>query len=62
MTEEEIALLHKMRPGLVQLEIGVQSTNPDTITEIHRKMDFQKVAEIVRQINAREKCIISIWI
>src|SRR5699024_6073090 len=52
LTEEEIALLHKMRPGLVQLETGGQSTNPDTITEKHRKMDFQKVAEIVRQINA----------
>ena len=54
LTEEETALLHKMRPGLVQLEIGVQSTNPATITEIHRKMDFQKVARIVQQINAGE--------
>lgn len=54
LTEKEIALLQKMRPGLVQLEIGVQSTNPETITEIHRKMDFQKVAGIVKQINAGE--------
>lgn len=54
LTEEEISLLQKMRPGLVQLEIGVQSTNPDTITEIHRKMDFKKVARIVQQINSGE--------
>lgn len=54
LTEEEISLLQKMRPGLVQLEIGVQSTNPNTITEIHRKMDFKKVARIVQQINSGE--------
>ncbi len=37
-------------PGLVQLEIGVQSTNPKTIKEIHRVMDFEKVSKIVRRI------------
>ena len=36
-----------MRPGLIQLEIGVQSTNPDTIRAIHRTMDFPRLAEIV---------------
>ncbi len=29
--EEELELIGKMRPGLIQLEIGVQTTNPDTI-------------------------------
>ena len=38
------------RPGLVQLEIGVQSTNPQTIEAIHRKMDFGRVTEIVNRI------------
>ena len=28
LNEEELELLEQMRPGLVQLEIGVQSTNP----------------------------------
>lgn len=37
LNEEEIALIRTMRPGMIQLEIGVQSTNPDTIREIHRK-------------------------
>ena len=50
LNEEEIALLQSMRPGLVQLEIGVQSTNPETIRAIHRTMDFPRLAEIVRAI------------
>ena len=50
ITEEELALFQKMRKGLIQLEIGVQSTNEDTICEIRRKMDFSKVAEIVTKI------------
>lgn len=47
---EELALLGSLRPGLIQLEIGVQSTNPETIRAIHRNMDFQKVAAAVRAI------------
>ena len=50
ITEEELELLNTLRPGLVQLEIGVQSTNPQTIEAIHRKMDFGKVTEIVNRI------------
>lgn len=52
MDQEELALIGKMRPGLIQLEIGVQSTNPDTIREIRRKMDLDKVRQVVAQINA----------
>ena len=48
--KEELELLSTLRPGLVQLEIGVQSTNPQTIQEIHRRMQFDKVASAVRQI------------
>lgn len=50
LNEEELELLEQMRPGLVQLEIGVQSTNMKTIKEIHRVMDFEKVSKIVRRI------------
>ena len=50
ITEEELKLLNTLRPGLVQLEIGVQSTNPQTIEAIHRKMDFGRVTEIVNRI------------
>ena len=38
-TEEELAIMEQMRPGLIQLEIGVQSTNPKTVEAIHRTMD-----------------------
>ena len=51
LNEEELEVLEKMRPGLVQLEIGVQSTNSDTIKEIHRTMKFDKLAKIVTRIN-----------
>ena len=50
LSEEEIALLNSMRPGLVQLEIGVQSTNKETINEIRRMMDVVKLKNIVRSI------------
>lgn len=52
LNEEELQLISKMRPGLIQLEIGVQSTNPDTIREINRTMRFEKVAKIVKRINS----------
>ncbi len=50
LREEEIALLNKMRPGLVQLEIGVQSTNDETITAIRRKMDLTKLKKAVEGV------------
>ena len=52
MTEEEIELLGTMRPGQVQLEIGVQSTNDKTLKEINRPMDFDRVCEVVSTIRA----------
>lgn len=51
LNEEELELISKMRPGLIQLEIGVQSTNPLTIREIKRAMKFERVARIVGRIN-----------
>lgn len=51
LNEEEMELMSQMRPGLIQLEIGVQSTNPETIREIKRTMRFEKVAANVRRIN-----------
>ena len=50
LTEEEIQLIHTMRPGLIQLEIGVQSTNPKTIEEIRRKTSFEKISEKVKKV------------
>lgn len=52
LNEEELELLGSMRPGLVQLEIGIQSTNPDTIHAIRRTMDFGKVKGVVEKIKS----------
>lgn len=51
LIEEELRLIESMRPGLIQLEIGVQSTNPDTIREIRRVMKFEEVKRIVGRIH-----------
>lgn len=50
LDDAELELLSTLRPGLVQLEIGVQSTNPKTIGEIDRIMDFEQLSGIVRRI------------
>ena len=52
LREEELQEMSTMRPGLIQPEIGVQSTNPDTIKAIHRTMDFEKLKGIVDRIHS----------
>lgn len=51
LREEEIALLNQMRPGLVQLEVGVQSTNPETLKAIRRTMNLTKLMGNVDKVN-----------
>ena len=57
LNEEEMELIASMRPGLIQLEIGIQSTNPETITEIRRKMNFEEVKRIVKRVQEKETYI-----
>ena len=52
INEEELALIRDMRPGLIQLEIGVQSTNEVTIKEIHRTMKLDRLKEVVKSVQA----------
>lgn len=54
MTEEEIDLLGTMRPGLLQLEIGVQSTHEETLREINRYADPDRIAEVVERLREKE--------
>ena len=49
---EALELMSRMRPGLIQLEIGVQSTNPDTIRAIHRNMDLKKLEASVARVKS----------
>ena len=50
LTEDEIALVSSFRPGLVQFEIGVQSTNPDTLRAIHRNHDLTGLKKRVSEV------------
>lgn len=52
LSEEELSLMEQMRPGLIQLEIGVQSVNPRTIEEIDRTMDLEKLRANVARVKA----------
>ncbi len=52
LREEELELMATMRPGLIQLEIGVQSTNLQTLEAIHRKTDFLRICQIVERIHS----------
>lgn len=49
--EEELVILSKFRPGALQLEIGVQSTNEKTIAEIDRRMDVTRLRDVVKRIH-----------
>ena len=52
LEEEDIEIFKRMRPGLIQLEIGVQSTHGETIEEIRRVMDLDKLAAVVAKVKA----------
>ncbi len=52
LTDADIEIFKKMRPGLIQLEIGVQSTHNETIHEIRRVMDLKKLADVVAKVKA----------
>lgn len=54
LSENEIALISTMRPGLIQLEIGVQSTNEKTLEEIRRKTSFSEICKKVQAVAAGE--------
>lgn len=51
INEEELGLLNTLRPGAVQMEIGVQTTNADTLSEIRRNMDMDKLRTVVERLH-----------
>lgn len=50
ITDEIIDLLKKARPGLMQFEVGVQSTNEQTLRAINRSHDTQKVLNNTKKL------------
>ena len=47
ITPEELELLKKFRPGLIQMEIGVQSANRQTLAAVHRNPDLYKIKQMM---------------
>lgn len=54
MNDKEIAMISDMRPGLIQLEIGVQTTNDKTLSEINRKTSINKISEVTEKIQQQK--------
>ena len=54
MTREELELLQTLRPGLIQMEIGVQSANSTTLKSIHRKPDLTKISDVMSALGSRQ--------
>ena len=50
LREEDLSLLRSLRPGLIQLEIGIQSANPKTLSAIRRTADNEKIFHAVRTL------------
>ena len=52
ITDAELKVLRAMRPGLVQLEIGVQTSNAETLAVINRKTDLERLSTVVQEIRS----------
>lgn len=52
LEKPDFELFCKMRPGLIQLEIGVQSTNSETLHEIRRTMNLARLSDAAKLVNA----------
>ncbi|KDR96029.1 Radical SAM superfamily enzyme YgiQ, UPF0313 family [Peptoclostridium litorale DSM 5388] len=55
MDDELIRALSDSRRGLFQIEIGIQSTNPNTLAEICRSQDFGRIRHVVGTIAKCQK-------
>ena len=54
ITEEQLKLLSKLKPGLFQFEIGAQTTNPEVLRTIRRPYRAEHYNNIVRQLRSME--------
>lgn len=50
LTDSHLDLLKSAKPGQLQFEIGVQTTNPKTIAAVSRTMDIEKLSENVKKL------------
>lgn len=54
LTAKQLELLRRMRPSLIQLEIGVQSTNETTLNAINRHTNMETLRQNIAQIHSFE--------
>lgn len=52
LDEESIALLARAPEGKFRLEIGVQSTNPETIRAVRRTLDTERTLSVLKALHA----------
>lgn len=50
--DDMLDFLETVEEGLFQFEVGVQSTNADTLKAIDRTTDFDKLSRVVKRINS----------
>lgn len=50
LDQEVLDYLKNVRPGLFQLEVGVQTTNIESLTTINRGMNFSRIEETLESI------------
>lgn len=53
-TDEMLVFLEGVRPGLFQFEIGIQSTNPETLDAIRRPIDTTAAGPVIRRLRRME--------
>ncbi len=54
ITREELELLTTLRPGLIQMEIGVQSANPLTLKSVHRSAKLDRIREVMAALTGKQ--------
>ena len=54
MTDQELALVSSLRPGLIQMEIGVQSANPRTLRSVHRSPDLNRIRDVMQVLVGKQ--------
>ena len=58
LDEESLAILAAAQPGQFQFEIGVQSTNEETLRLIDRKMDFARLGDRVIRLRRQGRIFV----
>ena len=54
MTQEELELVSSFRPGLIQMEIGVQSANARTLSAVHRSPGLDRIREVMHVLTQKQ--------